>query len=96
MIPISGAGSSKIFLSREASHLPSARPRLASRRFGRVRLAEPSGASIPNVTIRSTVGESLLVKNATTAPLTLLPGPEHPNLPQITLSPGQSTDWISR
>lgn len=51
----------------------------------------PPVPSIPNVTIRRTVGESLLVKNATTAPLTLLPGPEHPNVPEKTLSPGQST-----
>jgi hypothetical protein len=51
----------------------------------------PPVTPIPNVTIGRTVGESLLVMNATTAPLTLLPGPEHPNLPEITLSPGQST-----
>ena len=51
----------------------------------------PPVTPIPNVTIRRTVGEALLVKNATTAPLTLVPAPEHPNLPQITLSPGQST-----
>lgn len=51
----------------------------------------PPVKPIPNVTIRHTVGEALLIKNATTAPLALLPGPEHPNLPEITLSPGQST-----
>ncbi len=51
----------------------------------------PPVTPIPNVAIRRTVGEALLVKNATTAPLTLVPAPEHPNLPQITLSPGQST-----
>ena len=51
----------------------------------------PPVPSIPNVPIRSTVGEALLVKNATTAPFTLLPGPEHPNVPEKTLSPGQST-----
>ena len=51
----------------------------------------PPVTPIPNVTIRRTAGEALLVKNATTAPLTLVPAPEHPNLPQITLSPGQST-----
>jgi hypothetical protein len=51
----------------------------------------PPVTPIPNVTIRRTVGEALLVKNATTAPVTLLPGPEHPNVPEITLSPGQST-----
>ena len=51
----------------------------------------PPVKPIPNVTIRHTVGETLLIKNATTAPLALLPGPEHPNLPEITLSPGQST-----
>lgn len=51
----------------------------------------PPVTPISNVTIRRTVGEALLVKNATTAPLTLVPAPEHPNLPQITLSPGQST-----
>ena len=53
--------------------------------------SNPPVTPIPNVTIRHTVGEALLVKNATTAPLALLPGPEHPNLPEITLSPGQST-----
>jgi len=51
----------------------------------------PPVKPIPNVTIRHTVGEALLVKNATTAPLALLPGPEHPSLPEKTLSPGQST-----
>ena len=51
----------------------------------------PPVTPIPNVTIRHTVGEALLVKNATAAPITLFPGPEHPNLPEITLSPGQST-----
>ncbi len=51
----------------------------------------PPVTPIPNVTIRRTVGEALLVKNATTAPLTLLPGPEHPSVPEITLPPGQST-----
>ena len=51
----------------------------------------PPVTPIPNVTIRHTVGEVLLVENATTAPLTLLAGPEHPNLPEKTLSPGQST-----
>ena len=51
----------------------------------------PPVTPIPNVTIRHTVGEALLVKNVTTAPLTLLPGPEHPSVPEITLSPGQST-----
>ena len=51
----------------------------------------PPVTPIPNVTIRHTVGEALFVKNATTAPLTLLPGPEHPNLPEKILSPGQST-----
>ena len=51
----------------------------------------PPVKPIPNVTIRHTVGEALLIKNATTAPLALLPGPEHPNLPEITLSLGQST-----
>jgi hypothetical protein len=53
--------------------------------------SNPPVTPIPNVTIRHTVGEALFVKNATTAPLTLLPGPEHPKLPEITLSPGQST-----
>ena len=53
--------------------------------------SNPPVKPIPNVTIRHTVGEALLVTNATTAPLTLLAGPEHPNLPEITLSPGQST-----
>jgi hypothetical protein len=53
--------------------------------------SNPPVTPIPNVTIRHTVGEALLVKNATTAALTLLAGPEHPNLPEITLSPGQST-----
>ena len=53
--------------------------------------SNPPVPSIPNVTIRRTVGEALLVKNVTTAPLTLLPGPEHPSVPEITLSPGQST-----
>lgn len=51
----------------------------------------PPVTPIPNVTIRRTVGEALLVKNATTAPLTFLPRPEHPNFPEKTLSPGQST-----
>jgi hypothetical protein len=51
----------------------------------------PPVPTIPNVTIRRTAGEALLVKNATTAPLTLVPGPEHSNLPEKTLSPGQST-----
>ena len=51
----------------------------------------PPVTPIPNVTIRHTVGEALLVKNVTTAPFTLLPGPEHPSVPEITLSPGQST-----
>ena len=51
----------------------------------------PPVTPIPNVTIRHTVDEALVVKNATTAPLTLVPTPEHPNLPPITLSPGQST-----
>ena len=53
--------------------------------------SNPAVTPIPNVTIRHTVGEALLVKNATTAALTLLAGPEHPNVPEITLSPGQST-----
>ena len=51
----------------------------------------PPVTPIPNVTIRHTVGEALVVKNATTAPLTLLPGPEHPNVREIILSPGQWT-----
>lgn len=51
----------------------------------------PPVTPIPNVTVRHTVGEALLVTNATTAPLTLLPGPEHPNLPEKILSPGRST-----
>ena len=53
--------------------------------------SNPPVTPIPNVTIRHTVGEALLVTNATTAPLTLLAGPEHPNVPEIKLSPGQST-----
>lgn len=51
----------------------------------------PPVTPIPNVTIRHTVGEALLVTNATTAPLALLAGPEHPNVPELKLSPGQST-----
>jgi len=44
-------------------------------------------------TVRNvTIGEALEVLNATAEPLTLLPGPEHPNLPEKTLLPGQSTD----
>ena len=53
--------------------------------------SNPPVPATPNVTIRHTVGEALLVKNATTAPLALLPGPEHPNLSEKALSPGQST-----
>jgi hypothetical protein len=51
----------------------------------------PRVTPIPNVTIRHTVGEALLVVNSTTAPLRLLPNPDHPNIPEIVLSPGQST-----
>jgi hypothetical protein len=51
----------------------------------------PPVTPIPNVTIRRTMGEALLVKNATTAPITIMPAPEHPNVPEKTLSPGQST-----
>lgn len=45
---------------------------------------------INNVIVGQTTGEALLVRNATAAPLTLVPSQLHAMDPEITLAPGQS------
>jgi hypothetical protein len=50
----------------------------------------PSVKPIPNITVGHTTGEALLVRNATAAPLILLPSQLHAAEPEVVLAPGQS------
>ena len=50
----------------------------------------PSVKPIQNVTVGQTAGEALLVSNATTSALILLPSQLHATDAEVTLAPGQS------
>jgi hypothetical protein len=50
----------------------------------------PPSRPIPNIVVAHTTGEALLVINATTGRLTLLPSPAYASDPQLVLAPGQS------
>ena len=50
----------------------------------------PPVKPIENITVGHTTGEALLVSNATTAPLILLPSQLHAAYPEVILAPGQS------